>query len=479
MSNYLPNTSYYYDLSTAKEMDTFLKYIYTMVRCNPDTIISPKIIYNELCVYGLKNNELNNYRQGISIEHLYSKWMEKFAGRNVKVFRDFVNIPRLLQFVNPIKRNTDDYIKLYIPLDYEHVYEGVNQIFDFLDREGIEHESKIDKQMRSDNLIIRLHSDDFDNANKIINFVASNSKLRNGLNKLSPFVPTRKGIGILADHSASYNFEIATLINSFCYESFRSNKKDVSIEEFRAYLKKYCYDMNTLDTFALAFSGHSKVDTEGGIIKGPLSDEQKYMLFLNTLDNTYRNHGIKQAKSAIVHAIEDGDFDYFSRGDGNTRLRENLRRFVNSKELFNLINEHLKLLMDPNQISISYDGIASQFCDKVFSDINVMILDEAAYATIANHSIEQLEFAINKYIMTNSTNGFSRYSPDNQNINHRERVKYLDNKTLLSVIDKSLKIKGIDTSMFRINDLVNVYASYLSQIKYCMEDEKSMSAGAS
>ena len=54
MSNYLPNTSYYYDLSTAKGMDTFLKYIYTIAQCNPNIMISPYIIYNELKNTNLK-----------------------------------------------------------------------------------------------------------------------------------------------------------------------------------------------------------------------------------------------------------------------------------------------------------------------------------------------------------------------------------------------------------------------------------------
>ena len=41
MSDNLPNTSFYYDMSTAKGMDTFLKHIHTIVKSNP--VASPVV----------------------------------------------------------------------------------------------------------------------------------------------------------------------------------------------------------------------------------------------------------------------------------------------------------------------------------------------------------------------------------------------------------------------------------------------------
>ena len=315
--------------------------------------------------------------------------------------------------------------------------------------------------MRVDNVTIRLHAEDFDNANKIIDFVKSNQYIRNGLNKLNPFIPTRKGIGILSDHGNSYDFDLAKYITSFINDSLKSNKSDISIEEFRGYLKAGCYDMELLDTFELAYNGYSRINIENV----ELNEEQKYMLFLDTLRYTYNKHGIYQAKRAIVNAIDNGDYNYFSRGAGGTELRDNLRKHVSGEEMRNMITDRLKLFMDPDSISISDDGIASQFCDIVFSDELVLLFDDICTATLNRHSKEQLEFAINKFIMTGSTESFSRYGNDNK-VNYRECLKKFDNKTLLSLIAKSLRIKGIDADVFRINDLVDVYIANLVQSNY-------------
>lgn len=470
MSNYLPNTSYYYDMSTAKGMDLFLKYIYTIAKSNPELIVSPQIIYNELKFDNLKRIEVDEFSQGISTMHFFEKWRQRFNDRkNIRAFRDEEYYPYFFQFKNRIKDDNGEYIKLYIPFDYEHLDEGVNQLFDFLDSENIEHESYVASQMRVDNVIVRLQANDFDNANKIIDFITKNSKTKNGFNKVNPFIPTRKNIGIMSDKGSSYNMSIAKYISEFIIESIKLNRSDVSAEEFRSYLKTYCYDMDVLDTFELAYNGHSRVNTEEGILNGPLSEEQKYMLFLDTLKNTYRRHGINQAKSAIVHAIENNDYEYFSRGNNRIHLRNNLKKFVNPDNMFNMIQDRLKLFYDPSAISINIEGLASQFCDTVFSDELMLLLDEISTVTLEKRGPEQLEYALNNFFMTGNMDNFSRYR-DNDKINYRKMLKYFDNKTLLSIVSKSLKVKGIDCGNFRINDLIPTYVSNLAESYYLEED---------
>ncbi len=474
MSDNLPNTSFYYDMSTAKGMDTFLKHIHTIVKSNPELSMNSDIIYNELKFNNLKKLEVDKYSQGISVEHFFENWRQRFIGRkNLKAFRDEVRFPYFFQFVNPIKHDTGEYIKLYIPLDYEHLYEGVNQIFDFLDKEGIEHESIVSSQMRVDNVIIRLRADDFDNANKIIDFITSNSKIKGGLNRVNPFVPSRKGIGIMCEHGNSYNRDISKLICSYMDYCKINNINETSAEEFRKYIKSSCYDMSVLDTFELAYNGHSRVNTNEGILNGPLSEEQKYSLFLDTLRETYKKYGIKQIKSAIVNAINDGDYGFFIRGTGNTKYRENLRKFVSGEDIFNMINDRLKLFMDPNAISISIDGVASQFCDILFSDELVFMLDEISNVTLESRGKEQLEFALNQFLYTGKTSAFSRYRNGDTSINYRNKMARIDNKTILDIVSKSLRIKGIDTSTLDTKDLINIYINKLIESKYDYESGMS------
>ena len=46
--------------------------------------------------------------------------------------------------------------KLYIPLDKEHIFDGANQLFDFLIREKIPHVSKIGKYISMDDIVVRV-----------------------------------------------------------------------------------------------------------------------------------------------------------------------------------------------------------------------------------------------------------------------------------------------------------------------------------
>lgn len=467
MSDNLPNTSFYYDLSTAKEMDSFLKYINTIAKSNPELYISSNIIYNELKHNNLRKAEIDNYSQGISTEHFFEIWRQKFSGRNnLLAFRDEVNLPYFFQFINQIKNDSGEYIKLYIPLDYDHLLDGVNEIIDFLDREEIEYESKVSANMRVDNVTIRLKASDFDNANKIIDFISNNPKIRGGLNKNNPFVPTRKGIGIMCDHGNSYNRDISRLISSYFVYCRTNHVDEVSIEEFRKYIKSACYDMSVLDTFELAYNGYSRVNTNEGILNGILSEEQKFMLFLDTIRETYNKHGIKQVKSAISLAISENDYGSFSRGSGVTKLRENLEKYVTGEEMFSMINDRLRLLMDPEEISVSVDGAASQFCDILFSDELIFILDEVSNVTIESYGESQLKYALNNFLYTGSTNGFSRYRNNDTLINYRKMMSQFDNRTILDIVSKSLRVKGINTSGVDIRDLINVYAHYLVESKY-------------
>ena len=467
MSSFLPNTSFYYDVSTAPEMDTFLKRIYTIAKDNPELYISPAIIYNELKNNNLKRSEVNEYGQGINVRPYFDRFRMKYSGRNdLLAFCDEVNFPGYFQFIKAFKDDPKEFIKLYIPLDLEHLYDGVNEIIDYLVSNNVEFEAELSGKMRTDNFCIRLKVDEFEKANRLIDYISINSKTKDGLNENNPFLPSRKGVAIITDRGNSYNYDLSKYISTYIANCKLNRSEDVSLEEFRNYLRDFCYNMNVLDNFELAYEGHSKVNTEEGIVSGTLNEAQKYMLFLDTLKETYRKHGASQAKLAISKALDEDSYDYFSRGDTKNRLRENLKNTVNSEDMLKLLTDRLQLFMDPEEISVSNEGIASQFCDILFSDELVMILDSACDATLEKYDRGQLEYALDKYLTTGASDGFARFANNDRSVNYRRMMRRIDNKTLLDIISKSLRIKGVDTREVDIKDLISRYVTNLIDSNY-------------
>ena len=165
------NNKYDFDPSKRKEMQEFLDFIYTITIQNPNVNINFGAIYNQLIFRGLSPNEKTENGVGINTRQFFDRWKERFASRrNVSAFCDEKNFEEWFQFVNGNVRE-GEFIKLYIPINTPHLYEGVNQLFDFIASENIEHESKVGEIARIDNVIVRLRKGDKTSAQKIIDFI--------------------------------------------------------------------------------------------------------------------------------------------------------------------------------------------------------------------------------------------------------------------------------------------------------------------
>ena len=223
-----------------EEMDSFLKYIYEIKKSNPKIMITNSLVYREITRSGLKENDMNIDRSLISNQHLFPKWTERYMHhQGINVFCNPA-WEYFLQFTNG-DIYEDEFIKLYIPIDKEHLYEGANILFDFIESQNITHLSKISQEIRSDNIVVRLTKNDFANAQKIIDFVNNNTYLKEGLNKTNPFTPTYKGIGLMQEKGISYNNEISLIISNYILRSYNDNKEDVNINDFLDYFSKHCY----------------------------------------------------------------------------------------------------------------------------------------------------------------------------------------------------------------------------------------------
>ena len=118
----------------------------------------------------------------------------------------------------------NNHIKIYIPLDLDHVEFGAKLIFDFLEQNNISHVSKLGKRIRFDNIVVRLLK--IEDAEKLIDFVSNNSFIRDGLIEANPFAFQKNGIALTVDGQISYNTTISNLIDLYIYSMRKQNKLD-------------------------------------------------------------------------------------------------------------------------------------------------------------------------------------------------------------------------------------------------------------
>ena len=233
------------DVPRVDDMQSFLNRIYDLALFH-NRLMGGQI-YDELCKTGLKNFDVSEDGDFIDISRLFYYWQDYYLLiNNSKIHVErFPNFWQFLTFSSPnFPFNNREYIKLYIPLDRIHLKFGVQKIFDYIISQEIMHESKVSCFVRSDNVVVRLLSDDEDAAKKIIQFVLMDSFLRGGLNKTNPFVPTVNGIGFMYESGISYNAEMAYLfymyikncvsknfvpnVSHFC-EWFKRNNQSVEV----------------------------------------------------------------------------------------------------------------------------------------------------------------------------------------------------------------------------------------------------------
>jgi len=134
-------------------------------------------------------------------------------------------------------RRAKEHLKVYIPLDSNHVEDGARLIFNFLEDNNISHESKIGRRIRFDNIVVRLIKPE--DVDKLIRFVNNTPYLREGLLPANPFAYNRGGIALAVDGRLSYNSTVAAMIDIYIDHKKQTNTLNgVNVNDFYAYLEQ-------------------------------------------------------------------------------------------------------------------------------------------------------------------------------------------------------------------------------------------------
>ena len=217
----------------------FIQMIGEFAVSNPDKEIDKNFIYSQLMGFNIKNEQLPYY----SISHEFENWRVRYNNNpNINAFE--VEKRPFLWFSNGKLKGNE--IKLYIPLDYNHIKDGANQLFDFIASLGIEHQSKIANKIRNDNLVVRVNT--LEDAEKIIEFVKNNNYIQEGLIKTNPFLTNYSGVGLAMDNNYSYNSTICQILSDFINYLKKYNRFDLlTVDNLNQYIKNSIPNIQDLE----------------------------------------------------------------------------------------------------------------------------------------------------------------------------------------------------------------------------------------
>ena len=119
-------------------IDDFLKFFRDLSLQNPLLPLDYEIIYKALTQLGVLS-DYDCYFFGCNIEHFFEYWIDHFkdvSNCNVFVQENWNSFCQFCSTDDEIK-SSNEHLKVYVPLDLEHIKEGAVEIFEFLSKENI------------------------------------------------------------------------------------------------------------------------------------------------------------------------------------------------------------------------------------------------------------------------------------------------------------------------------------------------------
>ena len=347
-------------------------------------------------------------------------------------------------------------------------------IFDFIDKNNIRTQSKIGQVMRVDNVIVRLDANDIESAKKIIDFIHRTPYLRDGMNKVNPFIPTINGIGYMKERGNSYNSDLTDYIVEYI-NNCKKTRHDANAADFKAFLEQCkrnnhvlnreldTFDDSLLEVFNNAYYGRKTPDLSVvNSVDRRMGAEEKNALITETIKATYFKYGIGQVQTALYEAATNNNYIYFTN-NGDKKCRDRMQRSVKPQDIIAFINNMSK------KSKTSLKGKIIEVCAKMFPLDSCVILDDACRCTIEKYGELQCAGAIRKYINLGDISSFSRFRGGDKSINHRENIRRLGRSILPNIMLRSLANRSIDFDPNNGQDLASFYSSVVAQELYALQ----------
>lgn len=439
----------------------FLDEIKEFTISNPDKNITKEFIYSLLMQFNIQNYQMPLQ----STKGHWNNWENRYiSNSNINVFRS----DKMKHFLFFTKgKLSGNEIKLYVPLDFQHLENGANQLFDFISSKDISHQSKISDVIRNDDIVIRVNN--LKDAQDIINFISSNSYLQEGLMKVNPFLPTCNGVGLAMDNNYSYNSTICMVISEFVNYLKQQNKiQFLTVQNLNTYIRNNINnikDLDLKDIYSLLakttsknyklqdFVNHAnnKLVDEYNSKRERITDNKFY--FEKAIIITNKVHPGNE-KTAILEYLK-GNPNYFTNQQS---AREGLIKYVHPRDLISLmrnelsknnikipnsdselVNNYLNLLL--NRKNLNNDNVIDKF----------NVIKTAYINTFNKYGFRQARAALTNLLINGESKFFTNDFKD------RDKIK-------LILVDDNIKkiiLENIDINNLNINNINEIVDRFI------------------
>lgn len=449
-------------MNKIQSQEEFFNHLRSFVTQNDITRITENKIYSFLITFGISkenNDKSPELTQRFNENYLYYP-LKSTSGAEIIKDNSFYWLCRG-------SIDAKSAIKLYVTLDANHIEKGSLEIFKFLNKESIKHQSKIrGKKTTIDNIVVRL--DNFEDSQKLSNFIKNNQYIQEGLNNPNPFLVTdNNGVSYGLDGlRVSVNGEIARHIYNYVKTKvliengkvIKSELNNISRDDFYRYLhnldndydKKLDVNDQNHNILKLLLKSESPdykpsnferyVKTRKELIDKSINRKDILAFAVKVLANKY---GIEKTKEHLSYYLNKGDISAFSR-DNNTREMINL--YISKEEANKIINE--------------YNGIDNYLKNiGIYSDKDKLgIIISSSLTTIENYNQEQLKGALIKIINNND------YSSITRNKNARQILKSnVSSQDVLRLIKNYLNVEYTDNNQLIKEFVHNLMIKYMNK----------------
>lgn len=409
---------------------------------------------------------ISNYDKTTLLSYEFTDWSRDFKdSKNIRAFYD-MHHETFYQFKNRYDElKTKTAIKLYIPMDTDHIYEGVKQLFTYIDNEDIPNASKIRNKITMDNVVIRVNT--IEEAEKIINYVNNNEYIKEGLIEPNPFLISKDNIGMALDgNTTSYNGVLSRYITEYIYKN-KDNIDNINISNFKDYLELISKDnmgIKAEEEKIIQLALKSVNDNSNNYDN--FKDHVKRVKTIydidrkEILDNALRvlidKYGSKQAEDSLREYIKTGNINKFSR-DENTR--QEIVDYLTPKIAMGTVLGAVATREGKKEEKDVFERYILELGIKLgLEESKINILEEVSKLTVRKHYDipNQLRVALLEYINNGNLRYFSTSVTNEQKsrVDIGRNIKPEEVENLLRIY---LNKNGIDTNNMYLDDVVNEF----------------------